>query len=366
MPDTNVKELTETALDSNLESQSTDRISQYKLLLGDKIVKEISQSLGEEGTKKFLELHAKFDSLLDQHPELDIINVVSVDDIGEYSSFTEYTAFLRKLYTKLNATANSANNKADKNSAVNQIVDVLSDMLDLAGQSGDTAVASASSAAFIEKIFAPLIKVPLTTREKTILPKTYPDYVEIARYVHSRAEQAEFNTWLLNKLNGIVKCGLERLADQKNIMEETRDTLGPKDYLVELQKYLMDNEWIGYSKNEVKEAIAATKEITRAGYTTNVDIAKGKQVIQLDIDALKSHAYLYLGATLDSELRKAIYRLADSVNKNYNIEGGAAGMDVLMAASAVYIQDFARQWLTKLIKVFNDIDFDAEKTSKKP
>lgn len=366
MPDTNVKELTESALDANLGSQSADRISQYKLLLGDKIVKEISQTLGEEGTKKFLDLHAKFDTLLDQHPELDIINVIPVDDIGEYSSFTEYVAFLRKIYSKLNATANSANNKADKSSALNQIVDVLSDMLGLADQSGDIATASSSSAVFVEKVFAPLVAVPLTPREKAILPKTYPDYVEIARYVHSRAEQAEFNTWLLNKLNGIVKRGLERLAEQKNIMEDTRDTLGPKDYLVELQKYLMDNKWIGYSKSEVKEAIAATKEITRAGYTTNVEIAKGKQVIQLDIDALKSHAYLFLGVTLDAELRKAIYRLADSVNKNYNIEGGQPGMDVLMAASAVYIQDFARQWLTKLIKVFNDIDFDVEKTSKKP
>lgn len=57
-------------------------------------------------------------------------------------------------------------------------------------------------------------------------------------------------------------------------------------------------------------------------------MAKEKQVIQLDIDALKSHAYLFLGVTLDSELRKAIYRLADSVNKNYNIDGKQAGMDV--------------------------------------
>lgn len=356
MPDTDNKTLVDTALDASLSTQKEDRIAQYKILLGDKIMAEIGQTLGEEGTNRFLELHAKFDRLVEQNPELDIVNLIPIEQVGNYTSFTEYLGFLRKLHEKLAAMANSANNKADKDNAVNQITDTLSEMLEMSAQMGDIATAGASSPRFGEVIFQPLIKLPIAPKTKKLLPKSYPDFTEVSRYVHSRAEQAEFNVWLISRLNSLVKTGLERLTEQKNIMEETRDNLGPKDYLVELQKFLMDNGWIGYSKDEVKEAAAATREITRAGYTTDLNINKGKNALQLDIDALKSHAYLYLGVNLTRELRNAIYRLADSTNKNYNIDGKQAGMDVLMAASAAYVQDFARQWLVKLLKVFNDVE----------
>jgi hypothetical protein len=365
MPDTDTKTLTEQTLDASLATQKEDRINQYKVLLGDKIMAEMAQTLGEEGTHKFLELHAAFDSLIEKYPEMDVVNMIPVDQVGEYNSFTEYLGFLRKLNTKISAMANSAANRKNKDNAVNQVSTALNNMLALVGTTGDIATAAASSAEFCDLVFKPLIKLPLDIKSRKSLPKAYPNYDEIARYVHSRAEQAEFNVWLLAKINSVVKSGLEKLTAQKNIMEETRDDLEPRDYLVELQKYLMENGWIGYAKNEVREAAAATKEITRAGYSTDLNIAKGKQALQLDIIALKSHAFLYLGTTLTAELRKAIYRLADSVNKNYNIEGKQAGMDVLMAASAVYVQDFARQWLVKLLKVFNDIEFAGEAAKTK-
>ena len=357
MPDADnidAKTVIDSAIDSSISTQATDRIDQYKILLGTKIVAEMGQALGEEGSKKFLEEQAQLDQLLTQNPDLDIISIIPVDQVGQYSSFTEYLAFLRKLHSKLAASANSANNKVDENSALNKVVNLLGSMIEGADSVGDIATAAAASTKFTEHLFKPIATVPIQQYLRPSLPKSYPDYVEIARYVHSRAEQAEFNTWLVRKLNGIVRIGLERLVDQKNIMAETRDKLGPKDYLVELKEYLMDNGWVGYGKDDAKEAVAAVKELTRAGYTTNVEMAKGKNVIQLDIDTLKSNAYLYLGVTLDRELRLAVYRLADSVNKNYNIDGKQAGMDVLMAASSEYVQDFARQWLVKLLKVFND------------
>lgn len=359
------KALTEATLDASIASQKEDRIKQYKVLLGDKIVTEMAQALGEEGTNKFLELHARFDRLVDEHPELDVVNMIPVDQVGDYNSFTEYVGFLRKLLSRVGALAGSANNKKDKSNAVNQLADTLTEMVGMSAQMGDVATAAASSAKFCDTVFAPLVKLPIEAKLKKSLPKSYPDYTEIARYVHSRAEQAEFNVWLLGKLNSTVKSGLEKLSEQADFMEETRVDLSPRDYLVELQEYLMDNEWIGYTKDEVREAAAATREITRAGYSTDLRLAKGKTVLQLDITALKSHAYLYLGVTLAAELRKAVYRLADSVNKNYNITGKQAGMDVLMAASATYVQDFARQWLVKLLKVFNDIEFDSAKGKQK-
>lgn len=357
MPDTeNITALNAVneALDANVNTQAQDRIDQYKLLLGDKIVTEMGQALGEEGTKKFLDSQSRLDQLLSKNPELDIVSVIPVDQVGQYSSFAEYLAFLRKLHTKLAASANSANNRSTENSALSQVVDLLNEMIESASQTGDMATAATASTAFTEHLFKPIVQVPIPDFMKKSLPKSYPDYVEIARYVHSRAEQAEFNSWLIRKLNSVVRTGLERLVEQKNIMEETRDDLEAKDYLVELKKFLMDNGWVGYGADESKEAVAATKEITRAGYAVNLDFAKGKRIIQLDIDALKTHAYLFLGVTLDRELRNAVYRLADSVNKNYNINGKQAGMDVLMAASSVYVQNFARQWLTKMLKVFND------------
>lgn len=352
----------------NQQNVALDRVDSYRILLGAGIMGELVTRLGTERANQFLDFHVLFDRCAEANPDMDIIKLVPVDKIGNYTNLDEYLDFLQVIRDRVAPMVNSANNLAAPNDDLNRMVNALDDMIKLGRQEYKedpdrqgyvdelTPATASEELPTKDAVFTPFkpltTKVPVCYTDRQNLPASYPSHKKIYGVVVSRAEQTDFMLYMHSQLKSAVRDGIQRLADQMA-------NSGYKDFsitqaILELQKYLMEHHWIGYGLADIPEAADFVVTAAQAGVRTDFEPRDGWCYVNLLVTP--SIAYAFLGAALDRVLRRGVQKLAADVVANYDIPGGRPGIDCVVFCSSLYIQDMAKDWLKGLTKSFLDAE----------
>jgi hypothetical protein len=319
----------------------------YEILLGRGVIDSMIETLGEDGSRSFLDGMRKFDIALERSNELDLFELIPVHQITAFKSFKEYVAMLRGLLTKL---------KMMKDDDAVVVRKTLEELLELANAERKTVETTKVTAGAKMLDSAPkygsnrfhgnsLPGVPLSTDQSELLPYSYPDFDETLATVVGHCKRSGFNTTLRSDLNKCMKTSLAALALKRKYVDHVESD--PRDYLVEAQSYLRDVNWLGYGLSSRKLVTAAVAR----GAKAEIDHGIGTIVLS----CVRTEAYAFLGSNLEMVLRRSVVALAKDVLANYSFTSRQSGVDVVVSASSRVVQDTALVWLEKLNDAFDRV-----------
>lgn len=81
-------------------------INTYKLLLGDRVIRDATKEIGPEKLKEFLKLQHKYDLLVQKNPALDPLRKLDPDDIPVFDGFEQYVKWLSSIARTLKVLSN--------------------------------------------------------------------------------------------------------------------------------------------------------------------------------------------------------------------------------------------------------------------
>ena len=81
-------------------------VNTYKLLLGDRVIKDATKKLGKDGLKNFLRLQHRYDILVTKNPALDPLRKLEVNDIPVFDGFESYVHWLGSIERTLKVLSN--------------------------------------------------------------------------------------------------------------------------------------------------------------------------------------------------------------------------------------------------------------------
>lgn len=340
MPENQAEALRDKIKD-NEHKLKLDRRGMYEILLGHGVVDSMIEALGEDGTRKFLDAHHKFDAALEKSKNLDFFELVPVHEITAFRSFKEYVMLLRSLLAKI---------KLMKDDDAVVVRKALEELLELASAKQETATAGATMLNTAPKYGNSVFKghsipgVPLSVEQREMLPYSYPDFDTTLSTVLGHCKRTAFHKDLYDDLNVCAKKSLAALSTKRKYVDKVESDF--RDYLVEAQSYLRDVNWLGYGLESRKLVTAAAEQ----GAKIEIDSSMGT----VTISCVKTEAYSFLGVNLEVVLRRAVLALAKDSMSNYFFEGRQSGVDVVVAASSRIVQDYALEWLERLTTAFDE------------
>jgi hypothetical protein len=81
-------------------------VNTYKLLLGDRVIRDATKTLGKDGLKNFLRLQHRYDLLVTKNPALDPLRKLEVNDIPVFDGFESYVHWLGSIERTLKVLSN--------------------------------------------------------------------------------------------------------------------------------------------------------------------------------------------------------------------------------------------------------------------
>lgn len=81
-------------------------INTYKLLLGDRVIRDATKEIGPDKLKEFLKIQHKYDLLVQKNPALDPLRTLDPDDIPVFDGFEQYTKWLGTIARTLKVLSN--------------------------------------------------------------------------------------------------------------------------------------------------------------------------------------------------------------------------------------------------------------------
>jgi hypothetical protein len=81
-------------------------INTYKLLLGDRVIRDATKEIGSDKLKEFLKIQHKYDLLVQKNPALDPLRTLDPDDIPVFDGFEQYTKWLGTIARTLKVLSN--------------------------------------------------------------------------------------------------------------------------------------------------------------------------------------------------------------------------------------------------------------------
>jgi len=306
----------------------------YRVLLGDSVTDELEQKLDKEEQKKFFALHLKYDKLAEKHPNSEPIKMINTDALPRFDSLLDYSRFLYRIDAKLSVMRDEPGP---------ELHTLVSKMLKLI----DKAVTETATAAVIDgkktMLGRTLPSVPLSMRAVDALPYSYPNFDKTLSVVEDFWRDKNYSTRLNTELLRVVKASVENLS---NRMKHTGATAKISDIAVAAQVYLMEHNWIKFGLEDVAEASYA---LAQAGYDHTVTV---------DGDILFASeckvAYRFLGANLESVLRRCVTSLASETLHGVVLAGRQPATDVVIACASLIVQRYARNWLLNMHYSFQD------------
>jgi hypothetical protein len=345
----------------------------YRLLLGDKVVNEMEARIGQANAKKFLKLHAKYDTLVRKSPKSDPMQAMNPNDFIEVEGFDDYLRFLgnveaqlrgmkepisqqlhsyiksmlvignTKLKTKPSAKAHATAGVSGMDAGMIQKANPNSPMQNTPPLSyGSKPVDVDPTAHYRSKMFQgrSLPSVPLSMIQSETLPYSYPSFNATYDVVQRYAGEHGYVDRVRSELTATMKRGIKKILEH----ESHAKTFEPKDIaglVVEAQEFLMNRNWIRYNINNVA---TASHSLALAGIRHRVNT---KGMIS-HIENNRTCAYAYLGMSLENVLRRGVFALAKDLLQNTDFAGKQAALDVVIACSSLVVQNSARSWLSSV------------------
>jgi len=308
----------------------------YRILLGDDVTDDLERKLASEDVKEFFKLHMQYDQLAEKYPKSEPVSVMHADSLPRFDSMLEYSRFLHRIQQKLGMLREKPG--PDLNKLVIKMIKILDKAED--NNNNNTATSSAVDPRR-GMIGRSLPAVPLSMQAVEALPYSYPSFAKTYEVVVNFWDNKDYDKRLTNELNRAVRASLLNLQQH---LSHTGGTAPVSDLAVAAQKYLMDHNWIRYGLEDVAEASYA---LANAGYehdvTTEGDIL---------FDSHCKVTYRFLGANLESVLRKCVFNLAKETMNGVVLAGRQPAIDVLVACSSKKVQEFAKIWLNNLHETF--------------
>lgn len=81
-------------------------VNTYKLLLGDRVIRDATKKLGKDKLKEFLKLQHRYDVLVTKNPQLDPLRKIEPTDIPVFDSFEDYVQWLGTIERTLKILKN--------------------------------------------------------------------------------------------------------------------------------------------------------------------------------------------------------------------------------------------------------------------
>ena len=81
-------------------------VNTYKLLLGDRVIRDATKKLGKDKLKEFLKLQHRYDVLVTKNPALDPLRKIEPTDIPVFDSFEDYVQWLGTIERTLKILKN--------------------------------------------------------------------------------------------------------------------------------------------------------------------------------------------------------------------------------------------------------------------
>ncbi len=307
----------------------------YRILLGDAVVDGLVSKLSKEALKDFFKLHAQYDIIAEKHPKSDPVTMLDTESLPRFDSVLDYERFLNRILNKLTPM---------RDEPAPQMVKFVKGMLKILEDSQQKTTTATASVKVAHKALrgGSLPSVPLSMQMEEALPYSYPSFAKTYDVVTNFWYEKNYTSRLCKELDIVVRASVSKLHDH---LKHTGTTAALEELAVSAQVYLMEHNWIRYGLDNVA---TASLNLASAGVSHEVT-TEGD--IFLTGDCIVS--YNFLGANLESVLRRCVNSLVKDVMGGVVLAGRQPAVDVVIACCSKKIQEEARNWLECMHLGFN-------------